>query len=328
MIKTILLAGASALAVGATSANATATVFSTAGDYTWTAPSKGVYEVDVWGAQGGAASNIAPGYVVTETGGAGAGVFADITLHKGQALYLFVGQQGQDAQANGFSVGGGGGGASAALLNQFTPFAGGLVAGGGGGAGGYGGGQAGQAPAPLGPGGAGQGSFFNGQAGIAGFPGGYGSESAPGGGLGTAGAGIYSGKGFYYGGAGGSLYANIGNGLQTGGRGGSGFAGGGASYVGGGGGGGISGGGGGGLNSGGGYSYIQGAGGGGGGSYVFYRNGGSLAGGEYGDGLVSINQLTSTVPEPGDWMLLLTGVAGVGYLLRRERARRARVGLA
>src|SRR6516225_8387072 len=89
MIKSILLAGASALAVAATAAQAD--TFGP-GQYTWTAPTTGKYQVEVWGAQGGS------GVSATDTfaGGLGWGEFVNFNLTAGQSLYIWVGAQGQN----------------------------------------------------------------------------------------------------------------------------------------------------------------------------------------------------------------------------------------
>jgi hypothetical protein len=322
MIKTILLAGASVLAMATTAAEAQ-TTYNTPGDYTFLAPSTGLYKVEVWGAQGGSSANAAGG---SYTGGLGAGVWTEVSLTAGQSLYIFVGQQGQSAASNG---GGGGGGASGVQLSPSSPFAdGGLIAGGGGGAGLYGAGGPGQNPSFFAPAAPGRGDYGGGYGGFSGDPGGFGIGGAPGGGLGTYHPGHgYQGKGFYDGGAGGNGGAGSGaygsGHSYAGGAGGFGWSGGGGGYFSGGGGGGVSGGGGGGVfnSSGPGYSY-RGAGGGGGASYIFYFGGGSLRG-ETGDGQVEI--LPGVIPEPAEWMLLLMGLGGAGYMLRRERERLARL---
>jgi hypothetical protein len=321
MFRTILLAGASALAVAATAAHAD--TFSAPGQYKWQAPSSGVYKVEVWGAQGGGSSANLNGQ--SFDGGLGAGLWTRTYVAGGQYLYITVGAQGV-AGTNG---GGGGGGASGVSFTAAPPFiGGGLVAGGGGGAGLFGAGQPGQRPYGPGVAGDGRGAYGYGYGGAFGGPGGFGLAGAPGGGVGTYAYGpqLYVGKGLADGGAGGASgasngpYVPPGTGLgYYGGAGGSGWAGGGGGYSGGGGGGGVSGGGGGGLFYGCG-CYLKPAGGGGGGSYIFSYNGGN-AGRELGDGLVKI---LATVPEPEEWMLLLMGVFSVGYLLRRDRARLVR----
>ena len=79
MIRTIFLAGASALAFCATSAEAT-TVFtdSTPGATTFTVTHNGTYQIDVYGAQGGSDHGGAFG-----SGGAGAGVGGNFKLTAG-----------------------------------------------------------------------------------------------------------------------------------------------------------------------------------------------------------------------------------------------------
>jgi hypothetical protein len=323
MIRKVLLAGASALAVAATAANAT--TYSTPGSYTWTAPSNGVYEIDIWGAGGGASSN------GSFNGGLGAGVWTKQGFNAGDKLYVFVGQQG----SVGGHGGGGGGGGSAVLFypdKAFNPYFAAGIAGGGGGAGPAGTGGDGQHLGATVKGGDGLGDYGFGLGGTGWHSGQYGfaadrRPAGPGGG----GYGIpqvgYAGKNFYSGGyAGlgksGSGYFGYGHGYY-GGAGGWGFAGGGGGYVAGGGGGGYAGGGAGGLFNNPAGQGLLGAGGGGGGSSVDTSDPnfgyGDLAGGRSGNGLVDIS--LAAVPEPEEWMLLLMGVFSVGYLLRRQRDR-------
>src|SRR5215472_11451038 len=120
MIKSILLAGASALAVAATAAQAD--TFGP-GQYTWTAPTTGKYQVDIWGAQGG--SGVNPTGAVA--GGLGWGEFVNFNLTAGQSLYIWVGARGQDGtictSGCGYGPnpgGGGGGGGASAVLNSPT----------------------------------------------------------------------------------------------------------------------------------------------------------------------------------------------------------------
>jgi hypothetical protein len=74
-------------------------------------------------------------------------------------------------------------------------------------------------------------------------------------------------------------------------------------------------------------------GGGGGGSYVlgggraYPGPQGSLAP-NLGDGVVEFDFLGAAVPEPSEWVLMITGLAFTGAMLRRERNRRARAALA
>jgi hypothetical protein len=316
MIKSILLAGASALAVAATAAQAD--TFSAPGQYAWTAPTTGKYRVEVWGAQGGSGMNGSGG---SYAGGLGAGSYVNLRLTAGQSLYLFVGARGQDGYVCGCGAagGGGGGGSSGVMysLGGFGPdFA--LVMGGGGGGGNSGAGGDGVHVSVNGHGADGKG-FLGGYRGIYGAPGTYGYWAGGGGGIVGYGYSV-GGAGFLEGGGGGHYYG-------PGGSGGSGWSGGGGGFYGGGGGGGVSGGGGGG-------SAVApppvgivppyGAGGGGGGSALAaYGRNGALAK-ESGDGLIVINPAAPT-PEPADWMLLLTGVGITGYMLRRERARRVQV---
>jgi hypothetical protein len=328
MIRKILLAGASALAVTATAAKADTWTTPSATPYTWTATANELVRVEVWGAQGGASSANLAGQ--TFQGGAGAGAYSYFFARKNQPLYVWVGEQGH-AGTNG---GGGGGGASGVgqnLTDTFGPDGSLLIAGGGGGAGLFGNGDAG---APFSAGGYatdGFGDYGAGHGGtFLGDPGGYGYGGAGGGGEFFAPPGFYGGVGHYFGGAGGLAASNLfGNGY-AGGAGGFGWSGGGGAYTGGGGGGGITGAGGGGLF--GSPSSFQGAGGGGGGAFspvgAYGYGYGGLAGGQLGDGKVSIDVIRTFVPEPEEWMLLLMGVFSVGYLLRRDRERLARAGVA
>ncbi len=300
-MKHLLLTGGSALALAlaAGTAEGATVAFTTPGYTAWTAPATGLYQVDVWGAQGGGTYI---GYSYGSLGGLGAGVGVKVELTAGESVYLSIGAQG----GNGFFAGGGGGGASAALFGSDTLTAG-VIAGAGGGAGVGGFGINGQAPAPLGPG-TGGGGGNGGYGGYGGNPGTYGCCGAPGGGL-TSYGGPQAGKGFLDGGAGGSGAV----------PGGFGFAGGGAGSAvntgPGGGGGGFSGGGGGGSYG------VLGAGGGGGGSYVLGGFDTQTLAFKSGNGEVSI---TSLVPEPPAWGLMITGFGFLGYRLRRHLTRSAR----
>ncbi|MGH7023671.1 MAG: PEP-CTERM sorting domain-containing protein [Caulobacteraceae bacterium] len=297
-MKFWLLAGASSLALMATSAEAV--TFTTPGVTEWTAPTTGTYVVDVWGAQGGSSEYY--------SGGLGAGVGTEVMLTAGESVYVFVGGQGySDLGA------GGGGGSSAAQLSSMGP---GIIAGGGGGAGFYGAGGDGLAPALGSPGGPGGGAG-GGYGGSYGSPGGYGFRGgfyggAPGGGLGSYGA-PFAGQGYYDGGAGG-----FGSGF-VGGDGGYGWSGGGGGHAGGGGPPFTGGGGGGGYSGGGGGSY--GYGGGGGGSFNNLGGFTTSLSSELGNGEVSI---FSAVPEPTAWSLMLAGFGFMGWRLRRRFTRKIR----
>jgi hypothetical protein len=307
MIRKILLGGASCFALlGAVDEAGAAVPYidTTPGMATFTAPTTGLYDIDVWGAQGG--GGYLPGLSgpgTTTKGGLGYGQRVQTSLVAGQSIYLYVGQQGQSATPGAFGGGGGGGGGSAALFTLGEALSG-VVSGGGGGGGKYGGGINGQ-PATIGGYGAngvGVGAGYGGGFGSPGsFPGG--ATGAPGGGFGTNYSSPYSGTGFYLGGAGGPGFA-------YGGAGGSGFAGGGGAFIGGGGGGGASGGGGGGK---------YGGGGGGGGSYAFVGVNEHALTYKAGDGEIEI----VAVPEPASWALLLGGFGFVGYVLRRRVMRAA-----
>jgi len=81
----------------------------------WTVPDTGVYELEVWGAQGGNywGRFYSGGYVVeTRTGGGGGYAKGRIKLQKGTTYYIGVGGQGITGTWNidGRQVGGGGGG--------------------------------------------------------------------------------------------------------------------------------------------------------------------------------------------------------------------------
>lgn len=115
----------------------------TGGVQTFTAPEKGAYTLEVWGAQGGSSNT-------TYVGGLGGYSKGTVTLNKGEVVSIYVGGQasGQSGGWNGggtggssgisYNYGGGGGGATdirkggTSLTNRI------LVAGGGGGLGGYG----------------------------------------------------------------------------------------------------------------------------------------------------------------------------------------------
>ncbi len=89
------------------------------GVQSFTIPTSGLYQIDVYGASGG----IAPGYP-TRIAGLGSRIQGDFMLTQGDVLQILVGQKGE----NGVGNGGGGGGTYVALNN--LPL---IVAGGGGG---------------------------------------------------------------------------------------------------------------------------------------------------------------------------------------------------
>ncbi len=121
MMKMLLMAGVSAMAVSAGSASATVVFNYTGSIVDWTAPKAGEYMIDVYGAQGGdSASSGSPG-------GLGVGVAGRFDLAAGETLEIAVGGR------TGLSIGsGGGGGGSFVATLGGAPL---IVAGGGGGAG-------------------------------------------------------------------------------------------------------------------------------------------------------------------------------------------------
>jgi PEP-CTERM motif-containing protein len=289
--KAFLLAGASALAILASAAEANAETFAFTGAVqSFTASVSGEYAVELLGAGGG------------HTGGRGAEVSGDVFLTAGEDLTLFVGGQGE----SGINAGGGGG---SFVFDGKEVLA---VGGGGGGSGGSG---------ALGDGGPGLAVTSGGAGGGTGGGGGMDGTGGGGGAGVNAGSAGYGGDGvgpghgyggtFPNGGAGGSAHG------YTGGAGGFG-GGGGASYEGGGGGSGFSGGGGGGTGSpgGGGAAY----GGGGGGSYLssLFTDQVLTAGVKSGDGSISID-LLKAVPEASTWAMMLMGFGGLGWLAQARR---------
>ncbi|MFH0888660.1 MAG: glycine rich domain-containing protein, partial [Planctomycetota bacterium] len=238
---------------------------------TWTVPSNGTYQIEVYGAQGG---NTSGG---TYTGGLGARMRGDFTLTAGQGLRILVGQQGTGTS---FSYSGGGGG-SFVTTSTNSPL---IIAGGGGG------GNAGTATYGL----PGQ-ITTNGSNSTRGIAGGTGGNGGAGGNGGGGGGGLSTN-----GGTGSNCNYNPGLAFVNGGTGaaatvpsnsGEGGFGGGASgdgncCGGGGAGGGYSGGGGGGTTCG------QGVGGGGG-SYNGGTNPSNTAGARTGAGLVTITSLAT-----------------------------------
>ena len=324
MIKTILLAGASALAFAATSAEALTTFGYSGQIVDWVAPKSGVYAIDVYGAQGGAYQ--------TYAGGKGALVGGDVTLTQGEQLSIVVGGQGGQARNRlpskygyGFFASAGGGGGGSSVQGAFGVA---FAAGGGGGGRGFAGGPG--LTDLVGDGGGASGGAFGGGGG-GGFAGAganapsawawvYHDYGAKGGNLaGGDGARVLHRIGAFYarafyganGGFGGGGGGDVGNG------GGSSVGGGG-----GGGGGGWGGGFGGGVDAASGNYGPDGTGHAsqGGGSYMSGGRGQfSYAGFHGGDGLVTI----AYVPEPSAWSLMLSGLGFLGYVLRRRVTRRA-----
>lgn len=326
-MRRFLLASAVLLTVtaSATAASAAPVTFGyTGGFQTYTVPTTGLYSVLAFGAQGGDAGRIIAG-LFGYTGGLGAAISGDFALTSGEVLQVAVGGAGRStpppAPGGG---GGGGGGGSFVIAPGNMPL---VVAGGGGGAaysdnlgfGSNGGaGQIGTAGSDgIGPdGGTGGIAGTGGMAGNGGTVA-LGSSGGGGGFTGNGGSGLLGnrgGSGYPSGlaGVGGS-----GRGFSAGGfgGGGSGVSGGsGVIFTGGGGGGGGFSGGGGGGNSGG--------GGGGGGSYdgslLLNADFVQLAGTRIGDGLVTIDLVTSASPIPEPTSLALFGAGLAGLLLVRQ----------
>lgn len=193
MIKHILLAGASALAFAATSAEAAAIFDYTGQVVQWTAPNSGLYEIQAFGGQGGGGGD-------GVLGGLGALIGGDFQLRAGETLNVMVGALG----ANNYAGGGGGGGGASGVSVDHGPLL--LLAGGGGGGGiGHGSGVYGGGFASFSPGPGSNGGF-----------GGFGGPGGPGGGYGANGlGGIGGGYGGGFGGGGGGGF--------TGGDGGRGY---------------------------------------------------------------------------------------------------------
>jgi hypothetical protein len=157
--RTFLLAGASALAILASAAEANAETFAFTGAVqSFTASVSGEYAVELLGASGGNAT------FFNAVGGLGAEVSGDVFLTKGEDLTLFVGGQG----GTGSFAGGGGGGSF--VFNGTDVLA---VAGGGGGGG----------------------NGLDGGPGLAGTSGGTGGGSGGAGGVGGTGGGGGNGGG-------------------------------------------------------------------------------------------------------------------------------------
>lgn len=278
---------------------------------TWTVPTSGIYHIDAFGAIGGSGSH--------SSGGLGAKVSGDFSLFLGQVLTISVGGAGRSS-----AISNGGGGGGSFVVWEHTM----LIAVGGGGGAGYGPGHPGKNGLAGSSGGAGEN--------WPGYSGGDGGGGG-GGGYGGGGGGNYWGDGRH--GLGNDVLLSAPD-MRLGGEGGFSFAnglGGGAGAgdpafhgnggFGGGGGGGLSGGGGGGgcSGGGGGAGYVGGGGGGGGGGSCISPaalNPVLLGGVNRSNGLVTIEQLSSsgvgTVPEPASLALLATGGAA-GFAARRRQ---------
>ena len=282
-MKTILLAGASAVAFMASNAEAADFLFNASGSYTFTAATTGIYDILVAGAAGG--QNIYNNF------GRGREIEATFSLNAGDTLNLVVG-------ARGFGYGGAG---TAGGDASFVTVGGNLLVlgGGGGGSAGFSGAGYSGGDGQIGTSGGNGGGYIFGSAPTGGAGGTGGADGAIGGGAGDA-------RG-YNPGRGGTGFVNGALGGASGG------------YGGGGGGGGFSGGGGSGRFSSeyGGF-YGSRGGGGGGGSYLsgqgrLISNSGLNSGG----GFVSI-QAPAAAPEPATWSMMLTGFGFLGYSLRRR----------
>jgi hypothetical protein len=197
--KAFLLAGASALAILASAAEANAETFVfTGAAQSFTASVSGEYAVELLGASGGTSSQF------NVPGGLGAEVSGDVLLTAGEVLTLFVGGQGE----SGGLAGGGGGGS---FVFDGTDVLAVAANGGGGGAGvkagpsGYGGDSQFSSGGfggthPLSGGGAG---------GFGGGMGGFGGGAGAGGGGGSGYSGGGGGGGQYGGGGGGSYLSKL-----------------------------------------------------------------------------------------------------------------------
>jgi hypothetical protein len=272
----------------------------------WVAPTTGLYAISAIGAQGGHGSD------TTAVGGRGAEIQGDLSLDAGTILFIAVGGEGDSGHYNG-----GGGGGSFVVSQADAPL---IIAGGGGGAR--------QFAAHNG---------FDANVGQSGLTGSGSNYNGAGGGIATNQLGLgggapeitwgSAGGGFYtngasdpagYGTGGSSWFNGLAGGVFlnscTDGNGGFGGGGAGAGCAGGGGGGGYSGGDG-GLDGGGGGSYLSG----------LATNGNLQAGVGYGDGEVTIDLLTSGVPEPATWAMMVCGFGGLGALMRYHRTMGERV---
>lgn len=264
---------------------------------TWTVPTTGVYAIDAFGAQGGYGPIDGSGF----HGGRGAEIVGDFSFAAGTLLYIAVGGLGSST-ANNYN--GGGGGSSFVVDSLNNPL---LIAGGGGGVR----------------------SFAN-QNGSDASTTQYAMTGVRAGGVnqvkttGLGQGGVVSSSS--YGGGGGGFYSN--GAIDSSGSGqswGNGLAGGAGYYAdfctsvggfgGGGSGTGCGGGGGGGGYSGGDGGWIAG----GGGSYNAGFDQAAFSGVGYGDGHISILEV-SAVPEGQSWALMLGGLALVGTTLRKRKS--------
>ena len=123
MSRTLLLAGASALAILVAASAVGAATFSMPGAYIFKVAVTGEYSIDIVGASGG--SN----FTVNLPGGLGAELSGDIQLNAGDELTLHVGGHGQDVGGYQNPAGGGAGGGGGSFIRALG------AAGGGGGAG-------------------------------------------------------------------------------------------------------------------------------------------------------------------------------------------------
>jgi hypothetical protein len=327
MFKTILLIGASAMALAATSAEALTFVYTGTIQH-YTVATTGIYNVVAAGAQGGS--------VGQEAGGQGIAIGAHVALTAGTMLDIVVGGGFKRFDDDGYYANNpGGGGGSFVLAGTASP----VVIGGGGGGASYNYNGASATASQNGTngggaqGGTGGSSGSGGQGGtrvVVGFYN-YGYNGGGGGGLNSAGGDGQS----RYSGGGGSGAPSFAGGHGTfpdryniPSRFEGGFGGGGAGAPGGGGGGGgFSGGGGGGGSFGayGGASFDGFGVGGGGGSFT--RADATditavLNDQADGNGYASIDLIPSAVPEPATWGLLTGGFGMIGAAMRRSFGRR------
>lgn len=260
----------------------------------------GLYDITVYGAQGGFAPTL-PG-LGGGVGGLGAEMEGEFNFRTAVNLTLLVGGVGGPGGTEVTYYWGGGGGGGSFVVEGSTPL---VIAGGGGGQGGYGSGNGG-----------------NGNPGLIGSSGGNGARGGGNGGANGYGGGNGGGGGYFGGGGdgtGGSSFLDGG----AGGAGGSGsniggFGGGG----GGSGGGGYAGGGGGGYSGGG--SAALGGGGGGGGSYIdssAITNLVEISGVSSPNDSPNGEIIITSVPEPTT--LSLAGLSGLSLLLFRLPRKKA-----
>lgn len=215
-MRRLLLAATAALALTAATAEA-AVVFDAPGAYSWTAPTTGLYRLDVWGGQGADGTRLTNDGILPGKGGLGAEVAGDFQLVAGDVLTILVGSQGRVIQNSGFG-GGGGGGSGVFFPGDIVPL---LMAGGGGGGSSFPSGGGGD-------GGPGQATVF-GQGTIDGFAGGAPFQDGQ-----NVSTRTFGGKGAFSGATGGTstTFGGGGGGGASGGAGSLSFgAGGGGSYV-------------------------------------------------------------------------------------------------